>query len=165
MQPGLDEVSALALGAELIAGGFDAKGLFDRSKAETAGEAVVEDFEVVVFELEHFATINTDEVVVGGAVEEVGVVGGLAVAKIDFVEEVGFGEKGEGAVEGGAGGGGALLAKAFEEFFSSKVLVGGENELHDGVTLGGLTETFGADKRVEFFADGGRHHGDAPISN
>lgn len=58
-----------------------------------------------------------------------------------------------------------MFAKALEKFLGGEVLVGGENKLHDGVTLRGLTETFGANERVEFFADGRRHHGDAPISN
>lgn len=164
-ETGLEEVGALAFGAQLVTRGLDTEGLFDGAEAEASGEAVVEDFEMVVFELEDFAAINTDEVIVGGAVEEVGVVGGLAVAEVDLVEEVGFSQEREGAIEGGAGGGGALFAKALEEFLCCEVFVGGENELHDGVTLGGLSETFGANERIEFFANGGWHHGDAPICN
>lgn len=161
----LDEVRALSFGAKLLAGGFDTQGLFDGSEAETAGEAVVEDFEVVVFEFEDFTTINTNEVIVGGTVEEVGVVGCLAVTEVDLVEEVGFGEQGEGAVEGGSGGSGALFAKALEEFFRGEVFVGGKDELDDGIALGGLTKALGANEGVEFFANSRRHHIDALICN
>lgn len=123
---------------QLIAGGLDAEGLLDGAKAEAAGEAVVEDFEVVVFEFEHFATIDADEVIVGGTVEKVGVVGGLAVAEVDLVQEVGFGEEGQGPVDGGTGGGGAHFAEALEEFLGSEVFIGVENELHNGIALRGL---------------------------
>ena len=165
LEAGLNQVGALAPHAELVAGSFDAEGLFDGPEAETPGEAVVEDFEVIVFELEDFAAINANEVIVGGAVEKIGVVGGLPVPEVNLVKEVGLGEEREGAVKGGAGGGGALFAKAFKEFLGGEVLIRCEDQLHDSVALGGLAETFGADERVEFFANSGRHHCDAPISN
>lgn len=89
----MDEVGALALGSELVAGSFDTEGLFDGAETETAGEAIVEDFEVIVFELEYFPAIDANEVVVGGPVEKVGVVSRLAVSQVDLVKQVGFGEK------------------------------------------------------------------------
>lgn len=164
-QTSLNEVGALAFGAQLFARGLDAEGLFHRAKAKAPCEAVVEDFEVLVFKFQNFAAIDADEVVVGRAVEKVRVVSRLAVAKVDLVKEVGLGQEGEGTIEGSARGGRALFAKAFEQLFGREVILGGKNELHDGIALGGLPKTFGADEGIEFFANCGRHHGDALISN
>lgn len=75
----------------------------DRAVAEASGHAVIEQVEVFVFKLDDFSAIDADKVVVGGAVEEVRVVGGLAVAELDFVNESGFVEQGESTVDGGSG--------------------------------------------------------------
>ena len=100
---GFDEIGATAGRAEFFAGSFDAQALADGAVAETTGHAVVEEIKVVVFKLDDLSAINTDEMIVGRAVEEVGVVGLLAVAELDFVNEFGFVEQGESAVDGGSG--------------------------------------------------------------
>ena len=120
---------------------------------------------MVIFEFGHLTTIDADEMVVGGAVEKIRVVGGLPVAEVDLVEEVSFDEKRKSPVDGGAGGAGTDFAEALKKFFGGEVFIRVENELHNGIALGGLAQTFGADEGVELFANGGRHHGDAPISN
>lgn len=71
-------------------------------ESEASGEAIVEEIEMTVFEFDDLAAINTDEVVVGGAVVEVRVIGCLAITEVDFLNEIGFIEKREGAIDGGA---------------------------------------------------------------
>jgi len=100
----LEEIGAAAFGAEFFAAGFDAEGLLHGSEAQAAGDAVVEDLKVIIFELDDLAAIDADEVVVGWAVEKIWVVGGLAVTEVDFLDECRFDEEAEGAVDGGAGG-------------------------------------------------------------
>ena len=97
----MDEVGAVALVAEAFASGLDAEALIDGAEAKTAGHAVVEEVEMAVFEFDDFSTIDTDEVIVVGVLAKVGVVGGLTVTEVNFVDEVGFDKEGEGAVDGG----------------------------------------------------------------
>jgi hypothetical protein len=150
---GLDEVGAVALGAEGFAAGLDAEGAFHRAESEAAGNAVIEDTDAVVLELDDLAAVDANEVVVGRAVEEVGIVGGLAVAKIDFLEEGGLGEEGESAVEGGSGGAGVRSAEAFPKLVGAEVLVSGKNRVNDGVALAGLAQSLLFDEGVEALPD------------
>lgn len=99
----MNEVGAGSAVAEAFAGGLDAEALADGAVAEAAGDAVVEEVEVAVLKFDNFAAINADEVVVVRVGGEVGVVGGLAVAQFDFVDEICFDEEGKGAVNGGTG--------------------------------------------------------------
>ena len=119
----MEEVRAVSFGAETFAGGLDAEGVFFGAEAEAAGNAGVEKVEVFVLELGDFSAIQADEVVVAGSDVEVRVVGGLAIAEVDFLEEAGFVEEGKGAVEGGAGGACASGAEAVEELLGREVFV------------------------------------------
>ena len=103
-EAGLDEVFAGARLAELFAGGLDADGFLGGAEPEAFGDAVLEDVEVGVLEFDDVVAVDADEVVVVWVVDEVGVVVFLVAAEVDFVEEASFGEEGECAVEGGAGG-------------------------------------------------------------
>ena len=158
-EAGLDEVFAVAFGAEGFAAGFDAEGVFDGAEAEAAGDAVVEDVDAAVLELDDLAAVDADEMVVGGVVEEVGVVGGLAVAEVDFLEEAGLGEEAEGAVEGGAGAAGLLAAEAVPEFVGGEVLIGGEDGLHEGLALGSVAQALVLDKGIQSVSHLGGHGG------
>jgi hypothetical protein len=159
LEAGFDEVRAAAMGPEGFAAGFDTEGVFDGAESEAAGDTVVEDIDSVVLEFDDFAAVDADEVGVGGAIEKIGVVSGLTVAEVDFLEEAGFGEEGEGAVEGGAGGSGGFSAEAFPELVGRKMLVGGENGLDESVALGGVAEAFVFDKGVQSLAHLGGHGG------
>ena len=149
----MDEVGAVAVIAEAFAGGLDAEALADGAEAEAAGDAVVEEIEVAVFELDDFAAVDTDEVVVVGMIEEVRVVGGLSVAELDLVDEVGFDEEGEGAVNGGAGGFGTSGTESVEEVIGREVLVGGKDDFEDLIPLEGLSESLLLDEGVQSFAN------------
>ena len=106
-----------------------------------------------VLELDHFSAIDTDEVVVVGVVDKVGVVGGLAIAEFDFVDEVGFHKEAKGAVDGGAGGLGTGGAKAFEKFVGREVLVGREDDFEDFIPLGSLSQSFFSDEIIQSVAN------------
>lgn len=137
-QASLDQIRALAFAPQLFTGRFNPEGLFDGAKSEAAGEAIVKNFQMVVFEFEHFSTIDTDEMIVTGAIEKVGIIGRLPVTQIDLMEEVSLGQERQSSIERCPRGGGTLFAKAFKELFGSKVLVRRKNELDDGIALRGL---------------------------
>lgn len=103
---------------------------------------MIQDIKVVIFEFGHFATINADEVVVGGPVGEVGIVGGVSVAEVNLLQQLRFGEERKCAIEGCAGGIDSSLAETLEEFVGCEVFVGGKDDLHNRITLARLTKTF-----------------------
>ena len=107
-----------------------------------AGDAVVEEIDVIIFELDDFAAIDADEMVVGRFVDEVGVESFLVAAEVNFAEQSGIDEEFDGAVDGGSGGGKVLALGALEEFFGGKVFVLGESELDDRFALLGVAHTF-----------------------
>lgn len=45
---------------------------------------------MIVFELDHSAAVDADEVIVRWFVEKVGIVGFLVLPEVDFSEEAGF---------------------------------------------------------------------------
>ena len=137
----------------------DAGSVLAQAEAEAAGQAIVEEFEVRVLEFDDLATVDADEVVVGRAVEEVGVVGLEVAAEVDLVEQAGFDEEGDGPVDGGAGDAGVGLAGAIEEFLGGEMIVAGEGGAHDGVALRGAAQAFFADEGFEAVEDGGVHGG------
>lgn len=102
-----------------------------------------------VLEFDHFSAIDADEVVVGGAVDEVGVVVFLAIAEVDLVNEIGLIEESKGAVDGGTGRFGTRKTQPVEEFIGCEVLIRGKNDLYDFIALGCLTQSLFADELVE----------------
>lgn len=102
LEAGFDELVTDAVGAEFLAVGFEADGLLVRAKAEAAGDAVVEQLDVVVLEFDDFAAVDADEVVVRWGVVVVRVVGGLITAEVDFYKQACFCQQGERAIESGA---------------------------------------------------------------
>lgn len=146
--PCLDEVGAISLHTYFFAGRFDSEALADRSVAEASGHTVVEQFEVFVFKFDDFSAIDADKVVVCRAIEEVRVVGGLAVAELDFVNESGFVEQGESAVDGGSGSCRSCRTEAVEELFRSEMFVGSKDDVDDFIALRGLPKTFFNDELV-----------------
>ena len=113
-------------GAQFVARGFDAQGTALRLEAETAGEAVLEEIEVLVLEFHYFAAIRADEVIVARVVHEVRIVAGLLQTEIDFPQQSAFDEETEGTVEGGPAGGRVEAARPFPEFIGREMVRGGE---------------------------------------
>ena len=89
----MNEFGAAPFVAESFAGGFDPKALTDGAVAETAREAVVEEIEVTILEFHDFSAIDTNKVIVVGMVDEVRVVGGLAVPEFNSMNQIGFRDK------------------------------------------------------------------------
>lgn len=123
----------------------------------TAGDAIVEEVDVLVFEFDNFSAIDADEVVVGGFVDEVGVVGFLISAEVDFAQQAGFEEDFDGAIDRGAGGGEVFAACALVEFFVGKVLILGKDESHDCFALGRAAHFFLTNECVELIDNGVLH--------
>ena len=110
-----------------------------------------------VLEFNDLATIHADEVIVGWFVEKVGIEGRLSISQVNFLEEPGLREEGKGAVESGPGCLGVRAPQPFPELVGGEVLVAGEDDFHDGVSLGGVPEPFPLDEGVEPLADIGCH--------
>ena len=149
----MNEFRATSLIAKSFAGGFDPKALTDGAVAETAREAVVEEIEVTILEFHDFSAIDTNEVIVVGMVDEVRVVGGLAVPEFNSMNEVGFHQEGQGAVNSGAGSFGAGGAEALKKFVRREVLVGSEDDFEDFVPLGSLSESLFSDEIIQSFTN------------
>lgn len=138
-EAGLDEVGAGAMIAELFASGLDTEGLADGAVAESAGDAIVEEVEVAVLEFYDLSTIDTDEMVVCWAVDEVWIIISLAVTEVDLVDEVRFGKQGECPVNGSTGGLSAGGAEAIEELIRCEVFICGKDHVYDFIPLSGLS--------------------------
>ena len=153
LDPGLDEIGTAPAGAELFAARFDTQRLLDRLESEAAGDAVVEHFEVAVFEFDDLAAIYADKVIVRGFVEEVWIEGGLPVSEVDLLEQPCLGKECQGPIDRCAGGLGVRSPQLFEEFVGSEVFVAGEDDFHDRVSLGGMAEALHLDEGVEALED------------
>ena len=62
----LDQIFANAFRPKLVAAGLDAHRLVRRGKPEAPGDAVDDNSDILVFELKHLSTVNTDEMIVIG---------------------------------------------------------------------------------------------------
>lgn len=145
--------AAGAVAAEFVAVGFDTHALHLGTEAEAAGDAVVEEGDVFVLELDDAVAVDADEVVVLGFVEEIGVVVGLFAAEVDVAEETALDHEGEGAVDGGAGDGAVDAADAVEEFFGVEVFVRGEDGVDDDFALAGAAQAFAGEVVIESLGD------------
>jgi hypothetical protein len=97
--------------------------LANRPETQSSGQVIVLEIEMGILEFYNFAAINTDEVVVIGVIDKIWVVGSLTITELDFVDEVSFYEKPKCAVDGGAGGSGASIAKPVKKFIRGEVFV------------------------------------------
>ncbi|MDO6658968.1 hypothetical protein Q4550_24290, partial [Anaerobacillus sp. 1_MG-2023] len=70
-------------------------GLPDGCETETAGDTISLDIHVVILELYHAIAIDTHQMVVGWLLEEIRIVGDLALSKIDLAKQVCFYQQAE----------------------------------------------------------------------
>ena len=127
MNASFNQVFAAAVQPEFFATGLDLEGLPLRPESETPCSAIVHELDVRVFELNDLAAVNTDQVVVGWAVDKIGIVGFLVISKINFMKQSGLNEERNGAIHGctrGVSIRGSGLAKPFPEFIGGEMLIG-----------------------------------------
>ena len=106
-----------------------------------------------IFEFDDFVAVHADEVVVGGAFDEIGVVDFGIGAEVEFTKEAAFDEEWECAIDGGAGDGGVDGAGALEEFFSAEVVGVCKGSFDDSGALGGISEATFCEEFLEVAAD------------
>ena len=163
LKAGIKQVGALSRGTDFIAAGLDAKRLLYRLETKSPGNTVVENLKVVVLKLDNLAAVDADQVIVGRFFEEVRIISGLAITQVNFLQESGLGEKGEGSVEGCPGCAGIGASQLLPQIISGKVLIARKNDVDDGIPLRGMPEAFCLDERVEAFADLQRHDPSMPL--
>ena len=95
-------VAAGTVAAEFVTVRFDAHALHLWTETKAAGDAVVEQRNVLIFKLDDAVAVQTDEVIVLGFVQEIGVVVGLVATEIDMAQQAALDHEGEGAIDGGA---------------------------------------------------------------
>ena len=156
-----DEVRATAFEPQLLAIRLDLDRLPDRLEAEPPRHAIVEQIQVRVFEFHHPPAVDADQMVVRWLVEEVGIVGRLVVAEVDFAQQIRLHQQAQGAVNRRPRGFGIEFAGAVEKLLRGEMLVLGKRRLGDRVTLAGPPQTFAPDEIIEFFLDA-RVHGAIP---
>lgn len=108
---------------------------------------------MIILKFDDLSAIDTDEVVVRRAVDEVWVVICLAVTEVDLVDQVGLSEQGECPIDGRTGGFGASGSETVEKLVWSEVLIGSKDHVYDFIALSGLAETFLADEVIKTFPD------------
>ncbi len=140
---------AFAGALEFFAAGFDTDFLAHRAESESPGDTILKHCHVFVGELNYLAAIKTDQVVVVGVVDKIGIVVFLVAAEIDLLQQVTFGEQSQGSVESGARGGGINFACHFPEFLGGEVRVGAEGSGNDNIALPGATQAFLFDESLE----------------
>ena len=110
-----------------------------------------------VLELHDPAAIDADQMIVRGLVEEVGIVGRLVVAKINFAQQVRLYQQAQRAINRGTRSLGIEFPGAVEQLICSEMLVFGESRLDDGIALTGPAQSFAPDEIVEPFLDAAVH--------
>ena len=69
---------------QLFTAGLDLDALAAGLEAQTAGDAILQECDVLVLEFHHLVTVRANEVVMLRFLQEIGVVVGLVTAQIDF---------------------------------------------------------------------------------
>ncbi len=73
---------------QFVAMRFDAHAFHAWLKTKPPCDAVVQQRSVIIFKLHHTVTIEADQVVMLGFVEEIGVVVSLITPEIDFAQQI-----------------------------------------------------------------------------
>ena len=128
-------MSAGTFAGQLLAVGLDAHAFELGLETEAAGDAIVQQGDVLVLKLHHPVAIEADEVVVLRFFEEIRVVVGLIAAQIDLAEHAAGLHEGDRAINRGPGDGAVDLAHLVEEFLGIEVVVRGKSSLNDDITL------------------------------
>jgi len=149
----LDEVFADAVGAKFVTAGFDPHGLGCRTKAESPRDAINEQGGVFVFEFNHLAAVDADEMIVIGGFEKVGVVNALVAAEVDLAQEAAFDKKRNGAINGGSRSFWVDPASFFEKLFSGEMIIPGKGGFHNDIALRSSAQPALLDEGVEAFFD------------
>jgi len=134
----------------LFAASLQLDGLPDRAESESAGHAVVEQVDVIILEFNDLAAIDADEVIVTGLFEVIRVVGLQVTTQIDFLDQSGFNQQGDGPVDGGPGGIQVVLSHAVEELLGGEMVIRGEGQAHNRVPLGGAAQSLLPNEGIKF---------------
>jgi hypothetical protein len=156
-EAGIDQILAAAFQPELFAACLDLDGLPYGLEPEAACEAIRLDVHIPVLEFHDIPAVDADEVVVGGFLKEIRIVGDLAFPEIDLAEQIRLHQQPEGAVNGGAGCLSIDLADAVVEFLSGEMLVLRENDIYNVLALHGAPQPFAPDEFIEPFLDATVH--------
>lgn len=128
-------MSAGTFTGELLAVGLDAHALELRFETEAAGDAVVQQGDVLVLKLHHPVAIEADEVVVLRFFEKIWVVVSLISAQVHLAEHPAGLHQGDGAIDGGPGYGAVDLAHLVEELLSVEMIVRSKSRFDNDIAL------------------------------
>lgn len=99
---GLCAMTASPGALQLVAFGDNTDALACRTEAESLGDAVLQQGDVIILELHDAITVHADEMIVLGFVEEVGIIKSLVAPQINFTQQFALNEQAQGAVNGGS---------------------------------------------------------------
>ena len=146
-------VSAFPQPSKLITVGFDAHALHAGLEPETTRDAVMKQRGVIVLKLNHSITIEADQMVVLGLVEDIGVVVGLVAAQIDLAQQSAFHQQGEGTIDGGPRNGAVELARLFQQFLRFEVVISGKSSLDNDIPLLGAAQSLASQVCFQALSD------------
>lgn len=149
----LDEVFADAVRAEFVTAGFDTHRLGCWAKAKSPRDAVDEQGGILVFELNHLAAVDADEVIVIGGFEKIRIVDAFISPEVDLAKEAALDQQRNRTIDRGPGGFRVNFAGFFEKLFCGEMIVLCEGSFHDNIALRGSAQSAFLDKSVEAFFD------------
>lgn len=127
--------AAFASAGQFIAMCLDAHAAQPGLKPEAAGNAIVQQRDVLVLKLHHTVAIQADQVIVLRFVEEVRIVVGLVAAEVHLAQHAALCHEADGAVNRRAGHRAVDFAHLVEQFLRVEMIVGGKRRLHDHIAL------------------------------
>src|SRR5687768_12540819 len=87
---------------QLVAIRLDPKKFCSGRKSETFGDAIFESIDVAILELDDLAAIETDQMIVAGMIDIIGVVIFVILPEIHLLEDAAFDEQRQGPINGRA---------------------------------------------------------------
>ena len=108
---------------------------------------------VVILKLHNAITIETDQVIVLGFVEKIGIVVGLVTAEIHLTQQSTFDQQGERPVNGGSRNGVVELARFLKKFLRLEVVVCCKGSLDNDIPLLGAAQPLAGQVSLQALSD------------
>lgn len=144
---------AHAAAGQLLAVRLDADAFVRGLETEAAGDAILEQRDVFVLELDDLVAVVADQVIVLRLLQEVRVVIRLVAAQVDLVQQLALHQQAEGAIHRRAADGAVDFARHVQKLLSGEVLGGAEGGLHDDIARLRPAQSFAEQVAFESFAD------------
>src|SRR5476651_1377556 len=139
--------------AHLLAIRLDAQGLAARREAKAVADAILQDVDVRVLELDNLVAVEADEVRVRRPLVEIRIVKLVVFAEVHFAQRPGFDQQRQRAVNGRARDRWLDLPRHLEQAFRGEMFLGRKRRANDRVALDRPAQSLLRDIPIDGFAD------------